>query len=354
MKKSFVAIALALELCVPAYAAQFTNDEAQRYDAPVFADEEQDQLKPNEAVEPKKSTKMKKEASEPLPINMKADHAEYDSTSGDFHVSGNVVITQGKETLLTTYAVGNMKTGDVWLEQGGTLVEPNSKMKGQWVHYNFNTKTGEIKQINGTSLKDIFDAPHATIYPDKMVVDQGGRSSKCPAVKHPPCLSITASTFEIYPKEKIVARDVKVFVRGKHVYSRDLWVNYLNDEGKTKIMPRVGYDGGDNGFYAKLEISQPVSEKTMVSMDLPEYSKAGFKPVYQIKHHERNFNISYLHGWDEDDDIWYRKQNNWRFDYKNHHIIDGLPLSYSGYYEYGLWNNWNPETKRSSSKSWHK
>ena len=180
MKKSFVAIALALGLCVPAYAAQFTNDEAQRYDAPVFADEEQDQLKPNEAVEPKKSTKMKKEASEPLPINMKADHAEYDSTSGDFHVSGNVVITQGKETLLTTYAVGNMKTGDVWLEQGGTLVEPNSKMKGQWVHYNFNTKTGEIKQINGTSLKDIYDAPHATIYPDKMVVDQGGRSSKCP------------------------------------------------------------------------------------------------------------------------------------------------------------------------------
>ena len=143
-------------------------------------------------------------------------------------------------------------------------------------------------------------------------------------------------------------------MRGKHVYSRDLWVNYLNDDGKTKIMPRVGYDGGDNGFYAKLEISQPVSEKTMVSMDLPEYSKAGFKPVYQIKHHERNFNISYLHGWDEDDDIWYRKQNNWRFDYKNHHIIDGLPLSYSGYYEYGLWNNWNPETKRSSSKSWHK
>ena len=60
MKKSFVAIALALGLCVPAYAAQFTNDEAQRYDAPVFADEEQDQIKPNEAVEPKKSTKMKK------------------------------------------------------------------------------------------------------------------------------------------------------------------------------------------------------------------------------------------------------------------------------------------------------
>ena len=269
MKKTFLAAALACGLCLPTYAAQFTNDDSQRYDAPVFADEEQENIKPNEAVEPKKSTKMKEEASQPLPINLKADHAEYDSTSGDFHVSGNVVITQGKETLLTTYAVGNMKTGDVWLEQGGTLVEPNSKMHGKWVHYNFNTKTGEIKQINGTSLKDIYDAPHATIYPDKIVVDEGGRSAKCPAVKHPPCLSITASTFEIYPKEKMVAHDVKVFVRGKHVYSRDLWINYFNDD-KTKIMPRFGYDGSDNGFYAKLEISQPVSEKTMVSADLPQ------------------------------------------------------------------------------------
>lgn len=352
MKKTFFAAALALSLCVPVYAAQYTNSEDDRYSAPAFADEQEDSSV-NQAVEPKKSKELAKE-SEPVPINVSADHAEYDSTSGDFHVSGNVVIIQGKEKLLTTYAVGNMKTGDVWLEQGGTLVEPNSVMNGHWVHYNFNSKTGEIQQITGRSMKDIFDAPHATIYPDKIVVDEGGRTSRCPAVKHPPCLSITAKTFEIYPREKMVAHDVKVFVRGKHVYSRDLWVNNFNDDGQTKIMPRFGYDGSDNGFYAKLEVSQPVSEKTMVSVELPEYSKAGFKPVYKVSHDERNFRISYLHGWDEDDGDWYKKQNTWRFDYKNHHIIDGLPLSYSAYYEYGLWNRWDQETNRSYRKSWHK
>lgn len=104
--------------------------------------------------------------SEPLPITMTGDYASYDSASGDFVAEGNVVITQGNETLKTVRAEGNMKTGDVWLKQGGTLVEPKSTMNGEWAYYNFNTKTGEIKKIEGKGNEDYFRAPHATIYPD--------------------------------------------------------------------------------------------------------------------------------------------------------------------------------------------
>lgn len=349
MKKTFLATALALGLCVPAYAAQYTNSDSDRYSAPAFEDEAE-QTTVNKSVPHKKSKKeVEKEAQQALPIHLTADHAEYDSVSGDFHASGNVIVTQGTDKLLTTYATGNMKTGDVWLEQGADVLQPENKMHGKWAHYNFNTKTGEIKEISGTGVKDIYNAPHATIYPDKLVVDEGGTMSRCPAVKHPPCLSVKAKTFEIYPKEKMVAHDVQVFIRGKHVYSRDLWVNNFNDDSKTKIMPRIGYDGSDNGAYVKLEISQPVSEKTMINIDLPKYSKAGFKPVYGVDHNERNFSINYFTGWDEDDDVWYKKENNWRFNYKNHHIVDGLPLSYSGYFEYGLWKR-----ETGGYSSWHK
>ena len=45
---------------------------------------------------------------------------------------GNVKIVQGDETILTTRAEGNMKTGDVWLKQGGTLQEPDTTMNGEW------------------------------------------------------------------------------------------------------------------------------------------------------------------------------------------------------------------------------
>lgn len=302
-----------------------------------------------EKEEPVVKKRSKNETGEPLPIKLTADHAEYDNVSGDFYASGNVVVKQGKETLLTTYAVGNMKTGDIWLEQGGTLVEPNSRMNGQWAHYNFNTKTGEIKELSGKGDRDYFNAPHATVYPDRMVVDQGGTSTRCPAVKHTPCLLIKAKTFEIYPGEMMVANDVQVFVKGKHVYSRDKWVNRFGDESESKIMPRFGYDGSDNGYYAKLDLQLPLSNKTIVDSELAYYSKAHYKPVYNVTHNERNFKISYMYGWDEDDDVWYKKENTWRFDYKRHHIIDGLPLSYSGYYEYGLWQRENRKYK-----SWHK
>lgn len=351
MKKAFLAAALAMGLCVPVYAAQFTNSDSDRYNSPTFTDDEERSVT-NKAVEPKKSKKMAKEASDPMPINLSADHAEYDSTSGDFHATGNVIIIQGPEKLLTTAAVGNMKTGDVWLKTGGTLIEAQSTMKGEWVHYNFNSKTGEIKQISGKTVKEFYDAPHATIYPDKIVVDKGGKASLCPAKKHPPCLSITANTFEIYPKDKMVAHDVKVFVRGKHIYSRDLWINRFNDN-QTKILPRAGYDG-DNGTYLGVEIGQPISEKTNLNAELTQYSKAGFRSLYKIDHDERNFRVSYLYGWDEDDDVWYKKQNTWRIDYKNHHIIDGLPLSYSANFEYGLWNRYDLKTKKTGPKSWHK
>lgn len=57
-------------------------------------------------------------------------------------------------------------------------------------------------KLTAKGAKDYFKAPHATIYPDKIVVDEGGQTTRCPAVEHDPCLLITAKTFEIYPKEK--------------------------------------------------------------------------------------------------------------------------------------------------------
>ena len=342
MKKMFLAAALAVGMCVPAYANQFSNSGDNVFDAPVFDED----INASQVVEKSEREQNKEKA---LPIQLTGDQAEYDSVSGDFHLSGNVVITQGMEKLITTHAHGNMKTGDVWLEQGGSVVEPGTTMTGKWVHYNFHTKTGEIKEITGKGKKEWFDAPHATIHPDRMVVDEGGVMSRCPSKEHPPCLSVQAKTFEIYPKEKMVAHDVKVFVRGKHIYSRDIWVNEINDVTRTRIMPRIGYDGSDNGVFIKVDANWQFNEKTSVNAELTEYSKAGYKPMYSVRHNERNFELTYQNCWEEDDDDWYKKQNNWKFIYKPHHFIDGLPISYSGYFEYGLWKNDN-----TGERSWHR
>ena len=341
MKKMLLAATLAASMCVPAYA-NYSNSGDGVYNAPEY----DSAVSATRVVEP---TEKEKNMDKPLPINFTGDKAEYDSVSGDFYLQGNVVITQGKEILKTTYAQGNMKTGDVWLEQGGTIIEPGSTLSGKWAYYNFNTKTGEIKEVHGTGDKDWYSAPHATIHPDKMVLDEGGTMSRCPAVNHVPCLSVTAKTFEIYPKQKMVAKDVKVYVKGKHIYSKDIWVRDLTETNKTRIIPRIGYDGSDNGAFIKIDAEWNFGEKTKLNVDLPYYTKADFKPMVELEHDERNFSLTYKTGWEEDDDDWYKKQNNWKFEYKPHHFIDGLPLSYSGYFEYGLWKNDN-----TGRKSWHK
>lgn len=341
MKKMLLAATLAASMCVPAYA-NYSNSGDGVYNAPEY----DSAVSATRVVEP---TEKEKNMDKPLPINFTGDKAEYDSVSGDFYLQGNVVITQGREILKTTYAQGNMKTGDVWLEQGGTIIEPGSTLSGKWAYYNFNTKTGEIKEVHGTGDKDWYSAPHATIHPDKMVMDEGGTMSRCPAVNHVPCLSVTAKTFEIYPKQKMVAKDVKVYVKGKHIYSKDIWVRDLTETNKTRIIPRIGYDGSDNGAFIKIDAEWNFGEKTKLNVDLPYYTKADFKPMVELEHDERNFSLTYKTGWEEDDDDWYKKQNNWKFEYKPHHFIDGLPLSYSGYFEYGLWKNDN-----TGRKSWHK
>lgn len=338
MNKSLIATALAIGFCLPASAAQFTNVGDDRYDSPATVAE------PNHAV----NNREKASESQAMPITLIGDHAVYDSVSGDFHAEGNIKVFQGKQKIVTTAIVGNMKTGDVWLKEGGSLFDTTSETKAEWGHYNFNSKTGELKKLSGKNDKDLFFAPHAVIDPEKMTLDEGGITTRCSAVKHPKCLEIRAKKFEVYPGQKLAAYDVQVFVRGKHIYSRDYWENNLAEKNKERIMPHLGFKDEDKGFYINVSYERPIAKNTMFYADLNNYFKAGFKPMYGIDHDERNFKVSIQDGWDEQDDDWVKKQRDIRVDYKPHHFSDKLPLSYSAYYEHGLWKNEN-----TGKESWH-
>ena len=420
MKKSFLAVALALGLCVPSYAAEqyqpnISEDSKSAY--PVFGEEDQTlanfgmhnaagekQVVKKKAAKAEDNTEKEKEYARPAnqnqdedidlttgritkehalrdmamydpdyvpsekkkkskkkteidnstqPVILKGDHVEFENATGDFLATGKVKMTQGTETVLTNYAFGNMKTGDIYLLEGGTLLEPGTRMEGKWLHFNYNSKTGEMKQIDGRGPKDFFKAPHALILPDKVVADEGGVTTRCTAQKHVPCMHVEARQVEFYPKEKMVAHDVKVFVKGKHIYSRKLWINEFK-ESRQYLKPSVGWDGKDNGWYIKLSDSEPLSKKDTLKVDLIQYSRNGFRPMYMLNHDERNWKLTYKNGWEEDDDWWYYKQNNYRFDYKPHHIVDGLPLSYSAYFEYGLWSNYHIKNGHRGHKSWRK
>ncbi|MBR1493436.1 MAG: hypothetical protein IJ601_00080 [Acidaminococcaceae bacterium] len=306
---------------------------------------------------------------ENVPLIITGDDAQYASESGDFIVEGKVVVKQGLTRLSSTKAVGNAKTGDIWLLEGGTLTEPTNKVNAHWAHYNFNQETGELLHIKGTSTaapgsgkRDYYEAPHGLIEHGMLIMDQGGTTTRCPAVRHSNCVSVKAKTITIIPNDRIIARGVQVFVKGKHIYSRDVWINDLTKK-KDSTMPSIGWDD-EKGWYVSLEYQQPIGNPllknpTTAYMHQVYYTKSKYKPFYGITHDEHDFYVRLHNGYvydsdndDIDEGIWLKKQMDWGLFLKPHRFAKGIPLSYEASLMHGLWqysnrdwNSWHTEAK---------
>ena len=323
---------------------------------------EESSLVKDNAVEDGKKKKGKAEA---IPLVITGDDAQYANESGDFIIEGNVRLEQGTMQLVSARAVGNAKTGDVWLLEGGTLQEPENQANVRWAHYNFNNKTGELLQLKGVSTPDpekndhdYYEAPHAIIENGKFIIDQGGMTTRCPAVNHSPCLSVRAKTITIIPNDRIIARNVKVYVKDKHIYSRDVWINDLKNK-KNTIAPRIGWKE-DRGWYVALDYKHPIGNPllknpTIFSMRQAYYSKSHYKPFYSIRHDQKDFYVRFNDGYvyDSDNDmlddgIWLHKKTDWGLFLKPHRIAKGIPLTIDAGVTHGLWKYTN-----ANWSSWH-
>ena len=306
-----------------------------------------------------------KNGAQQLPLIIKGDDAQYSSESGDFIIEGNVRLKQGLTNVTSTKAVGNANTGDIWLLEGGTLQEPTNRVNARWAHYNFNKETGELLHLKGASSAnprsgkfDYYEAPHGLIEHGMLIMDQGGMSTRCPAVKHPPCVSVKAKTITIIPNDRIIARGVQVFAKGKHIYSRDVWINDLQKKNQ-QTKPHIGWDN-ERGWYASLEYSRPIGNPllknpTTFRMEQIYYTKSKYKPFYSIRHDQKDFyvrvNSGYIYDSDNDlidEGIWLQKKIDWGLFLKPHRIAKGLPLSIDGYITHGLW-----KYKHLDWESWH-
>jgi len=275
------------------------------------------------------------------PVRVSADKAEYNDDTGDFYASGNVVLTQNGQTIRTTYAEGNMKNGQVFLKQGGEFAEGGLRMQGDWIYYNFMSKSGEMQKVSGRNhtKNEWYSAPDARIRNGNLHAEHGATMSWCPAKKNPPCMSVEAKYFEIIPHKMMIAKDCWVKVRGKKIYHRDRWVNDLTKKHHSKISPRAGYDS-DQGASIGLVFDRPLWKGANFYAEGRYFSHDNWKYWYEVNQDADDFDITYGNGWVDNDGDWYHKNSNIRFNLKPHRIAKGLPLSYSGYFERGIWRRW--------------
>lgn len=349
MKKQIIlAGLLTMSITTTAFAADYYNGgKLSDREGPDFEVEESITAEQGSATPMKKADKKAKDGQKQvLPITLYGDRVIFHEDTGDFFAEGNIRILQGEQVLQTAKIEGNTKTGDVFLKSGGHLSDKNSKLSGEWLHYNFNNESGEIRKISGTSGKNIFKAEHGSIKEGVVVLDEGGQVTRCPAVEHDPCALVTAEKVEIYPKEKIVAYDVKIFIKGKHIYSRDVFVSRLDDKAGQTFVPRIGYSDND-GFRIKMHYEHNFSERFSAVGDFNYYDKAGYRPMYGLHYEQKPFYAKIQNGWDEDsDDNWIKKESDITVGIKGQRLGEGIPVSANLYYNHGLW-------KDDDVKSWH-
>ncbi|NLY83695.1 MAG: organic solvent tolerance protein OstA [Acholeplasmataceae bacterium] len=299
-----------------------------------------------ESAQAKSAKKTKGGQEQPQPITLYGDKVVYHQDTGDFFAEGNIRVVQGSQVLTTEKIEGNAESGDVLLKSGGRLSDGVSVLAGEWLHYNFNNETGEIKKISGSSGKDFFKAEHATVQEGSVHLDKGGQVTRCPAVEHDPCVLLTAGRIDIYPKDRIVAHDVKIFVKGRHIFTRDVFVSRLDRKTSQTFAPKIGYSD-DSGLKFRLRYEHNFTEQLSLVGDFDYYEKIGYRPMYGLQYEQSPFYARLQQGWNEDgDDNWIKKEADLTLGFKNLRFNDGLPLSYSVYYNRGRW-------QEDDIRSWH-
>lgn len=284
-----------------------------------------------------------------LPVTIFGDQVIYHQDTGDFEALGKVRIYQGTQKLFTTKAEGNIKTGDVYLQQGGRLIDGPNTTNGKWAHYNFLDKTGTIKNMEGTNGKDIYHSDIGHIYPDRIELTEGASTSRCPAVDHAKCVDVRSNKVIIYPNDKIIAYDVKVYIKGKHIYSRDRWINDLTKSDQNSFMPHLGYTK-EHGLEVTYRYNYVFNEKNTATADLVWYKKIGWRPMFYDVQDEKNFYVKLQNGHTEDsNNNWIKKERDLTIGYKSHKFNKKWPLNYSAYASHGFWtgsgyDSWHSET----------
>ncbi|EAX47302.1 OstA family protein [Thermosinus carboxydivorans Nor1] len=276
------------------------------------------------------------------PIVIEADKLYFSDLTGDLFAQGNVQVTQDQDKLFAALVQGNTKQGEVWVDGKATLVQPEAKLTGQKIRYNYQQKNGTIQNAAGTIGNERVSAQNIQILPNEMILHDG-TMTKCPA--QVPDYHISADKVEIWPGEKMIAYNAKFWIKDKVIFSLPKYQKSLRKKDSQSEFPRVGYYSED-GFYIKQYLETPVTENVAAFADLAYYTKSGFKPAFGLIDREKSYTFTVVDGdYRDSDGNWIKKEPEFKLDLGSRRL-GSLPVSYSFYALYGKWTD-------DYKSSWH-
>ena len=289
----------------------------------------------------------KKDSLPPQPISITADELYFSDKTGEMFAQGNVVVTQGKSQIFADIMRGNEQQTELWVDGKSRFVEPLSDVTGMKIRYNYGAKFGAMMDIKGKCGDDFISGDRVDIQPGKYTV-YGATTTGCPA-KGTPDYRITARKIEIWPNEKFIAHDAKVWIKNTVIYATPRYKKSLKKQDEEDEFPRFGYQDSD-GFWISQRFSYALNDNVAAYADIAYYTKYGFRPTFGIVDQEENYTMRLTTGRFRDDNSnWIRKEPEFRFDLYPQ-TVGRLPLKYTMGVVIGQWTD---DVKTSWHQDYH-
>ncbi len=285
----------------------------------------------------------KKEKKPSQPIEIVADEMYFSDKTGELFAKGNVIITQDKSKIYADIVRGNDKQTELWVDGKARLIEPKTDLIGVKIHYNYGLAFGAMQEINGKCGDDFITGKRARFEKGKYTVYDATMTG-CPT-KGAPDYRTTARKVVIWPNDKLIAYDAKLWIKNFVAYTTPRYVRSLNKDEKKDEFPSFGYVDKD-GFYITQSFNYPVSDTLSVYLDATYYSAAGFKPAFGFIHQKQTYGIQGIYGEFRDGNgNWIKKEPElvWSLYSRK---IGSLPISYAATATYGKWTD-------TAKSSWH-
>lgn len=279
-----------------------------------------------------------------VPIVIEADNLSFSDVTGDIFADGNVVVVKDGDKILTDFMRGNSKRTEFWIDGQADLIQPGTKLTGTGTHYNYTQRIGFMNNAVGVVQKEHIFGKNIDILPDEIILHDG-TITKCPAKV--PDYHVSAEKIEIWPGDKLIARNAKFWLGGMVIYALPKYQTSLREGelGAQDAFPRIGYSN-KNGLSIKQKFEHPIDDHVAAYVDLGYYSKLGFKNQYGLIDRERNYSLDLMQGDYRDSDAnWIKKEPELKFNYYRKRVGD-LPVTYTFSASYGKWVDAN-------KTSWH-
>jgi lipopolysaccharide assembly outer membrane protein LptD (OstA)/preprotein translocase subunit YajC len=244
-----------------------------------------------------------------LPIVVDGDHVEYFNEENKIIAKGHVKINYKDTKLTADKVVVYSQTKNIIAEGNVKLVYEKGQLEGEKILYNFEEKTGSIIEANIDIEPFFVKSPIVKKLGERELTMRRGYLTTCDLYK--PHWRIVAKKVEMYPEDRVVAKDASFLIGNWPLITLPQYVQVLNDRRpRVTVIPGSDKNWGyyvltawryyfNEGFKGRLHLDYRERKDLAEGLDLaykPKDMGEGLLRFYYMN--ERA--IQSRHIWDKD------------------------------------------------------